>query len=237
MAEGFRERDTQIIVRSEELALDSKEIVNLVNTAKSQEVKGDSSSGDYCMENVGTLNMSCSVNSSGVYSYIIKASYNESSKELKTVDQRVAKIVKNQKLTTGSDYDKIKKITRWIVQNVNYDYSRKNDSAFKALKTGKATCMGYSLLFQKLATEAGLNTQTVRGYTADGYHMCNAVKLQGKWYYIDICAIDTSRSDNYFLFGSNFCKNYMSISSGYKVSGLSKKDYSASTTWLTNLFK
>lgn len=237
LASGFMTRQNKICLESSTLALDTDEIMALVNEAELLEIEGESSSGYYCMENVSSLNMSYFSDEDGTYYYTVEASYHESGKELKAVDKRVNKLVKNLKLNKGSDYDKVKKITRWMLQNLSYDYSLNANSAYKALKTGDATCMGYALLFQKLASEAGITCQTVRGYTENGYHICNAVKLRGKWYYIDICSIDTARDASYFLFGSNFCKSCMSIDDEYKLSRVSKKDYPASTSWLEDLLK
>lgn len=106
-----------------------------------------------------------------------------------------------------SDYEKLKYIHDWIINNTVYintdaDYEREADGP---LVYGKAVCEGYSKAFMYLAQSLGFECVCVSG-TANEPHMWNKVKLGGKWYNVDATWDDPVRSDgvqmlryNYFL--------------------------------------
>ena len=192
------------------------------------------------------MTLSISEAPSGAFHYTVKASYRESQQELAYVCRRAERIVKRLKLSTASDLRKAKRITRWMVLHLEYDYGYTYNSAYKALKSGKANCTGYALVFQKLASEAGLECRTVRGYMkryADGgsagygYHIWNAVKLGAKWYYLDISSIDTAKNEWFFLFGENYRAKYLTVEQGYAVPKISKKRYKTGRKWLRKAIK
>lgn len=106
-----------------------------------------------------------------------------------------------------SDYEKLKYIHDWIINNTVYtntdsDYEREADGP---LVYGKAVCEGYSKAFMYHAQSLGFECVCVSG-TANEPHMWNKVKLGGKWYNVDATWDDPVRSDgvqtlryNYFL--------------------------------------
>ncbi len=95
----------------------------------------------------------------------------------------------------------------WVAQNVAYDVgalrgkSRKVTDAYGVLQYGKSVCAGYSNALQLLCDQLGLECVTISGYgrgaSFDPYgeeqmegpksnHAWNAVKLEGKWYLVDV---------------------------------------------------
>ena len=53
----------------------------------------------------------------------------------------------------------------WISKNISYIDGKKSTDASDVLKTKKAVCHGYGILFQALAKEAGLKVTRVSGNT------------------------------------------------------------------------
>lgn len=105
---------------------------------------------------------------------------------------------------TADEFVKVKRLHDWITDNIAYDSdlllglsdqgSRKVADLVKFKRT---TCGGYAGLFFKLATLAGLENEIVTGNSKtcwiksskrDCHHVWNAVKVRGKWYYVDTTA-------------------------------------------------
>ncbi|HPR63168.1 MAG TPA: transglutaminase domain-containing protein [Thermoanaerobaculia bacterium] len=103
-----------------------------------------------------------------------------------------------------NDNEKARALYTWITNNLSYDLEgllhsqRLPVSAEDVLKTRKAVCGGFANLFERLATEAGLEAVTIRGFSKGyGYqvgqstqdqtnHAWNAVRIDGAWKLIDV---------------------------------------------------
>lgn len=103
----------------------------------------------------------------------------------------------------GSDAQKARAIYRWITANVDYDIAALAQGDLRTqqpqvvLRTGRAVCHGYALLFNALAAEAGLESRLIRGFSkgvgdlAGGRpavkpdHAWNAVLVDGQWRLVD----------------------------------------------------
>ena len=122
----------------------------------------------------------------------------------------------------GSDYDKIKYVHDWIVDNVEYEttISKKNiHNIYGALIENEVVCGGYAKAFKYLLDELNIPCIIVQGVAtnSDGVtenHAWNYVKLNGKWYGIDTTWDDpviegwssilyTKNTTAYFLKGAN----------------------------------
>lgn len=111
----------------------------------------------------------------------------------------------------NSDIEKARIIFTWVAKNVRYDYAKfisgdggvsykkgEKEAAYKELaheiyKDGKGVCMDYSALFQELCNIAGIECAFISGLTRSaaeagtwGSHAWNAIKIDGKWYLIDV---------------------------------------------------
>ena len=106
-----------------------------------------------------------------------------------------ARIINN----SMSSVDKIKAIHDWLVNNTEYDtegYASGNISsdsytAEGLFKTGRAVCDGYAKAFQQMAESAGFEVIKVNGIGVNSSgttetHAWNQVKVDGKWYNIDV---------------------------------------------------
>lgn len=107
-----------------------------------------------------------------------------------------------QKLSqiASTDAQKARAIYDWITNQIAYDVEMFYSGQYRfvkpeeVLKTRKAICSGYAILYQALAKEMGLEAQIIPG-TAKGVsyavgqndenHAWNAVKIDNGWYLVD----------------------------------------------------
>lgn len=105
---------------------------------------------------------------------------------------------------SSNDAMKARTIFRWITANIEYDVQslepgeRRLVDPKEILRKRRCVCGGYSALFDNLAQKAGIQSQEIYGFLKgaeyipgesvgkDVNHSWNAIKLDGKWYLIDI---------------------------------------------------
>ena len=112
----------------------------------------------------------------------------------KTVPNRVKQIKKEEKIRSLSDYDRIKAVHNWMIRNVRYDYRNylkgkipmSSGTVEGALLKKKCVCQGYAVAFCKLMSSYHIPCKYVHGKAGSGNHAWNMVKLNGKWYHIDV---------------------------------------------------
>jgi hypothetical protein len=95
---------------------------------------------------------------------------------------------------------KVRSIYTWIALNIRYDREALlkgkggNQIAEEVWKNRLAVCEGYANLFEKMCTEAGVESRMVKGYVK-GFagedlsfpnHVWNSVKIDGKWQLLDV---------------------------------------------------
>jgi len=108
------------------------------------------------------------------------------------------------KLTAGvsDSFHKAKIIHDWICYNVAYDVETflggagRGQDYISVIKNKKAICAGYSELFRYMCALAGVESIVIHGYSKGyGYngtlgpstdHAWNAVKINKKWYLVDV---------------------------------------------------
>ena len=222
-----RERNIQF--ESSSLFLTTEELEALTYKAARRQVVGIDYSGDYLRQTISTGFFSAYDREDGKRRYTMQILYNETWKETKAVGEKMkspVKKAKKKKLT----YNKLKYLSNWIVRQVRYDYFGSYNTAYEAVLYKRSKCMGYCMLAQRMFTAAGIPSKIVLGTVKGrGNHAWNAVKFGSKWYYVDVCwmdSLDGKKSNmKYFLFGQKTCKKERTILSGYSVKGISKKDY------------
>lgn len=104
-------------------------------------------------------------------------------------------LIKNEIVAnaTGTDYDKIKYVHDWLVEDLNYDQTLAKPNirnVYGAFINHEAVCEGYAEAFQMLMNEIGIPSVMVvgTGTNSNGQtesHAWNYVQLEGKWYGID----------------------------------------------------
>lgn len=104
--------------------------------------------------------------------------------------------------------EKVKAIHDWLVNNVEYDtegyasgnISQESHTAEGLFKNRKAVCDGYANAFQQMAAYAGFEVIIVGGVgiNSEGIeesHAWNQIKVDGKWYNIDVTWDDPVSDD------------------------------------------
>ncbi|HMR39592.1 MAG TPA: transglutaminase domain-containing protein, partial [Ignavibacteria bacterium] len=106
----------------------------------------------------------------------------------------------------NDDFEKVKIIHDWITTEIEYDNEiqlRRSDlirDTYDVLKTKRAICVGYCNLFSEMCSYAGFETVAINGVAKNSFeneytlpvnfpgsnHQWNAVKIHGKWYFVDI---------------------------------------------------
>lgn len=102
------------------------------------------------------------------------------------IDTRADEIL--SKITPSmSQYDMVKLIHDEVIKGCTYTVEGSDDiiSIYGALADGKAQCQGYTRAFSYLCEKVGIETDIVLG-VANEEHMWNLVKIDGKWYHIDL---------------------------------------------------
>lgn len=115
-----------------------------------------------------------------------KYSENETQKMQAAIDAEVNKIL--AEITPNmSDYDKVKLFYDRIASSAVYDEGGRNcRDIYGVFVDKRAICGGFSKAFSYLCEKAGIESLTVTG-DADGQpHMWNKVKINEKWYNIDV---------------------------------------------------
>ena len=139
---------------------------------------------------------------------IIKINYLYSEEERNKIEEEVEKLIKT--LITPDiteDYDKIKTIHDYIINNTKYDLENKEETksymAYGPLFNHLATCNGYTDLMAIFLTKMGYDNYKVAtteetSENTEG-HAWNAVKVNDEWYHLDLTWDDPVSSD-----GSNY---------------------------------
>ena len=162
------------------------------------------------VQNISYVKTGMKYSSRNKATFTINIKWRETYGQLQYVNIRVKNILDNMQIQpTDSVYRTVGKIHDYIVQNVEYDTTLVMENAYSALKDGKSTCQGYSLLFYKLLTEAGIPCRYITGTgiseKSTGPHGWNIVKINDKWY-----NVDATWDDPIYLNPNNKAKNALS---------------------------
>lgn len=120
-----------------------------------------------------------------------------------------------------TEYEKIKFLHNWMIDKFTYDQSNSNPNAYNvygAFSTRSVVCEGYSRAFKYILDGLGIESVIVSGTATNSAgveepHMWNYVRINEKWYAIDVTWDDPIIADGgtlteemrykYFLKGSN----------------------------------
>jgi len=107
-----------------------------------------------------------------------------------------------------TEVEKVRAIYYWIAVNINYDYKgyySQNENEYTwlvndVLKKRIAVCSGYSNLFKTLCDDAKISSKVIEGYSGPVLeHAWNVVRIDCKWYLLDVTWGSTLNNDYYFL--------------------------------------
>lgn len=145
---------------------------------------------------------------------------------IKKVNNVKTEILKN---ATGNNYEKMKYVHDWIVDNANYETSKGSNTSniYGCLVNKKVICEGYARAFKYLMDELNIPCILVSGTAIDENgkserHAWNYVYIKNNWYAIDTTwddpiiigkgKVDSKIKYKYFLKGSDeIGKNHIPI--------------------------
>lgn len=104
---------------------------------------------------------------------------------------------------SDSDREAVRKIAYWICKHTKYAYGQyDNAEAGTLFSKGSGVCRDYSDAFCAMCKVSGIQCEYYAGtVTGGGRHGWNRVKIEGKWYWIDVTWMDCGKSinKNYYL--------------------------------------
>jgi len=119
--------------------------------------------------------------------------------EIKEINNYVEKVIKELYNPTDDDYENLKRIHDYIINNTKYDINR-NDSGNSKFKSynaygpaieGYATCNGYADLMAIILSELNYENYKIAttsdeiSYESNG-HIWNSVKIDNEWLHLDL---------------------------------------------------
>ena len=85
-----------------------------------------------------------------------------------------------------TEYDKAVAIHDALVKHITYEESPNQFNAYGAIADKKAVCEGYAKAYQYLLRKLGIQSYIVTGTSKEQNHGWNLVKLDGKYYHVDV---------------------------------------------------
>lgn len=162
--------------------------------------------------------MRATISSSGEITINIRHFYN--TEEINKINNEVDRIIASEIDSDDDDYDKLKKIHDYIINNTKYDVlANTNNSPYDSKRaTGAlfehyATCNGYTDITAIFLTRLGFENFKVStspeeiSYESKG-HIWNAVYINNEWVHLDLTWDDpTDGTDNNYLYHKYFLVN------------------------------
>lgn len=192
--------------------------------------KDTTDDGDYLYGNIDTYGFSIPFYSQKHAEFSFVITYRESASQLKKVNKKVQKVLKELNVEEKIRTEKLRAIHDYIAKNIRYDNSFKYYTAYAGLVSKKhsTVCQGYALLFYKMCMEVGIPCRYVTGH-AGVPHAWNIVKVNGKWYHVDVTWDDldgkgrNAYNYEFFLVGSATMKGDHTLDAAYRSNSFKKK--------------
>ena len=131
---------------------------------------------------------------------------------LEAMKQEIAR-----QLEGKTDYEKIREVHNWLIENIEYDVALEADEPYSisgALTEGKAVCEGYARSFKYIMDELRIPCVLVSGTGTNSNgetesHAWNYVQLDGKWYAIDVTWDDPIILGNGYVTDDTYYKHFL----------------------------
>lgn len=136
---------------------------------------------------------------------------------LSEIDAEVAKICAKIN-PSWSDIQKILWVNDYMCDVYEYDYDLVNDDLYSMIYYQKGTCQGYTKLFKAIMDNLGIECSF--SSSDQIAHVWNIVKVDGKWYHIDVTWNDNPSTRGRILLSSD-TNSYKEHAKGYTISTIS----------------
>lgn len=122
-----------------------------------------------------------------------------------------------KQLAGYSDYEKVREVHNWLVDNIEYDLALEASEPYSisgALTEGKAVCEGYARSFKYIMDELDIPCVLVSGTGTNSNgeteaHAWNYVKLNGNWYGVDVTWDDPIIIGNGYVTEDTYYKHFL----------------------------
>lgn len=138
--------------------------------------------------------------------YKAEMQYRTTKKQEEYIDSELERISNNLIDKRMSEEEKVKAVNNYIVKIYKYDDTLKSDNVYTALTTKTTICQGYAMTAYKMFKILGIDCRIISGEHDGISHAWNLVKINGKWYHLDITNNDNIVRDRYLLKGDSFMK-------------------------------
>ena len=138
----------------------------------------------------------------------IKVTYKTTKEQEEYINSELIKIVNSINAPNMSDFEKVKAINKYLIDRYDYDKSLKSNNVYSALTTGKTICQGYAMTAYKMLNLVGIENRIIIGELDGIAHGWNLVKLNGKWYHLDITNNDAVGKNEFFLKNDKTLKSF-----------------------------
>ena len=125
---------------------------------------------------------------------------------IKAQNNKIASVAKSLAKPKDSDYKKVKAVNNYLIKNMKYDYTwqtgkdtMESHLVYGGLTLKKGVCDSYSKTAEALLNYMGVEAGIMEGAYGGVGHSWNYVKIDGKYYYLDVTFNDSLGNDDYFL--------------------------------------
>lgn len=125
--------------------------------------------------------MFCMIISSSALAEMITPNESFDTKSLNSLSRRIVNSCTNPSMT---QYEKAVALYDWLIDHTVYKKGKTNPHY--VLRTGQGSCGGYANAYQVLLRQVGINSRVLGGRLYTQAHSWNQVKLNGKWYHVDV---------------------------------------------------
>lgn len=126
------------------------------------------------------------------YQFLLNLEYYTTAAQENELNTAVKNLLSSLGVSSMTDYQKVKAVYDYMIQNIVYDEAHLNDetytlqfTAYAALVNKTAVCQGYATLLYRLMLEMGIDCRIIAGETENGGHAWNIVKLGDVYYNLD----------------------------------------------------
>ena len=165
--------------------------LGLVLEDDTEDIRG----GEYLSANIWYVRSREIIRSDSYVEYEYTIKYYTTKEQEDMADLEIPKIVNQLDIRKKSEYTKVKVIHDYIIEEFAYDKTLKSNNVSSMLKEGKGTCKAYTLLGYRLLEEAGIEAKYITGMAKGSYHAWNLVKVNNKWYNLDLTWDDPVMED------------------------------------------
>ena len=126
------------------------------------------------------------------FRYLLNMDYYTTAAQEAELDTAVKNLLNSLGVSGMSDYQKVKAVYDYMINNITYDEAHLNDetytlqfTAYAALINKTAVCQGYANLLYRLLLEMGIDCRVIAGEVEGGAHGWNICKLGNVYYNLD----------------------------------------------------